>query len=263
MCSYDLVSWYNMLKRRKKLKKTAVNLETFATAHANSICRMLVHRFPSLVGDSTAPLADQAMSVLDAMGFVGFQCHYDEHLPSLLEWMRVPICTKTLGVRHNTAKRGSSLTSEDQQLLSNLNEQDIRLYEMAYLRYGQTPLHPERRLQFSSFASTRLPPLSTFSGLSGHHGLFGGTGDRLGRTIQLGPSAAGVLEAQGLSGTTALARLASLRLEQRRLAVTFRGEQCSLPKGQHGLGYGQCMSACQWSTPRKASLSRTGGLYWS
>lgn len=148
-----ILSWYSMLKRRKKLKKSAIGLEAFAVAHSNSICRMLVMRFPSLVGDSSAPLADQAMAVLECMGFVGFQCHYSDHLPQLLDWMRVPICTQTLGTRHNTAKKASILDSEDQAMLQRLNDQDHRLYTLAYERYGQRPLHPERQVLMGTLIS--------------------------------------------------------------------------------------------------------------
>ena len=148
-----IISWYSMLKRRKKLKKSAISLEAFATAHSNSMCRMLVMRFPSLVEDESALLSDQAMAVLEKMGFVGFQCHYSDHFTQLLEWMRVPICTQTLGARHNTAKKSSALDWEDQALLQRLNDQDHRLYALAYERYGAQPLHPERQLLMDSLIS--------------------------------------------------------------------------------------------------------------
>ncbi|MGB7565032.1 MAG: hypothetical protein WBM08_09790 [Prochlorococcaceae cyanobacterium] len=146
-------SWYSMLKRRKKLKKSAASLEMFATSHANSICLMLVTRFPSLVGDPTASLSDQALSVLEHMGFVGFQCHYSSHLPQMLEWMQVPISSDTVNARHNTAKRALKIDPAEQRLLDQLNEEDNRLYTLAFQRYADQPLNPERQVNLGSLLS--------------------------------------------------------------------------------------------------------------
>ena len=148
--SERLYSWYTMLKRRKKLKKSVISLEHFATSHANSICLMLVTRFPSLVSDPTASLSDQALSVLDQMGFVGFQNQYSNHLPMMLEWMGVPISLETLAVRHNTAKTTIGIEPEVQRLLDEVNREDNRLYSLAYQRYADQPLNPERKVNLNS-----------------------------------------------------------------------------------------------------------------
>jgi len=152
--SERIYSWYSMLKRRKKLKKSATSLEIFATSHANSICLMLVTRFPSLAGDPSASLSDQALSVLDHMGFVGFQSHYSSHLPLMLEWMGVPISSDTLSARHNTGKRALDIEAAEQRLLDQVNEEDNRLYSLAYQRYADQPLNPERKVDLNSLLSS-------------------------------------------------------------------------------------------------------------
>jgi len=151
--SERIYSWYSMLKRRKKLKKSATSLEVFATSHANSICMMLVTRFPSLAGDPSASLSDQALAVLDHMGFVGFQSQYSSHLPLLLEWMQVPISADTVKARHNTAKRTLAIDPGEQRLLEQVNEDDNRLYSLAYQRYANQPLNPERKVDLDSMLS--------------------------------------------------------------------------------------------------------------
>lgn len=138
-----IISWYNMLKRRNKLKK-AVSFTAFATLNANSISRMLTNRFPSLISSSTASLSDQAISVLDKMAFVGFQEHYSSHLPALLEWMKAPLCVETLNTYHNKAKTSPNDNGNNIAILNKLNEQDLRLYALAYERYGEDPLHSNR-----------------------------------------------------------------------------------------------------------------------
>ena len=152
--SERIYSWYSMLKRRKKLKKSATSLEIFAISHANSICLMLVTRFPSLVGDPSASLSDQALSVLDQMGFVGFQSHYTNHLPMMLKWMDVPISSDSLSARHNTAKRTLAIEPKEQRLLDQVNEEDNRLYVLAYERYADQPLNPERKVDLKSLLSS-------------------------------------------------------------------------------------------------------------
>lgn len=152
--SERIYSWYSMLKRRKKLKKSATSLETFAASHSNSICMMLVTRFPSLAGDPSASLSDQALSVLDQMGFVGFQSHYSTHLPLMLEWMRVPINSEILSARHNTAKRSLAIDFSEQQLLDHVNQEDNRLYTLAYERYGNQPLNSERKVDLNAVLSS-------------------------------------------------------------------------------------------------------------
>ena len=145
-----IVSWYSMLKRRKKLKKAAVSLEAFAERHKNSICKMIVSRFPSLVEDGDANLADQALSVLDHMAFVGFQSQYDIHLRCMLDWMQVPICEETLSTKHNTAKTSADIDASDKDLISRLNRQDIRFYKIAHERYANHPLNVERQVNFGT-----------------------------------------------------------------------------------------------------------------
>lgn len=145
-----IISWYSMLKRRKKLKKSAVSLEAFAEQHKNSICKMIVSRFPSLVDDGSASLADQALSVLDHMAFVGFQSQYDCHLRCMLDWMQVPICEETLSTKHNTAKKSAEIDASDEQLLSRLNKQDIRFYKIAHDRYANNPLNVDRQVNFGA-----------------------------------------------------------------------------------------------------------------
>jgi hypothetical protein len=147
-----------MLLRRKKLKTAEINLETFAKAHSNSICRMLIDRFPSLITTPSASLAEQAMGVLDTMGFVGFQEHYTEQLPLLLDWMKVSVCLQTIHERHNTAKKSLKISKKMGSLLEELNDQDQLLYDLAYDRYGKNPLHPERQWLGGS-----LPSLSNIN----------------------------------------------------------------------------------------------------
>jgi len=144
--SERIYSWYNMLKRRNKLKKSATCIEAFATSHSNSICLMLIKRFPSLAGDTSASLSDQALSVLDQMSFVGFQSHYRTHLPIMLEWMDIPIHSETLSTRHNTAKRPLANDPGEQRLLDQLNEEDNRLYALAYQRYAEQPLNTDKKI---------------------------------------------------------------------------------------------------------------------
>jgi len=151
--SERIVSWYNMLKRRNKLKKSAVDLYTFASAHNNSICRMLIARFPSLVEDDTAPQAYQAMQILEKMGFVGFQCHFTDHIIQLLDWMGVPIFRDSLIERHNTGRQESKTMLKSLEVLRQLNDQDYHLYNMAYKRYGSQPINHERHILMSSIKS--------------------------------------------------------------------------------------------------------------
>ena len=115
---------------------------------------MLVTRFPSLVGDPSASLSDQALSVLDQMGFVGFQSHYTNHLPMMLKWMDVPISSDSLSARHNTAKRTLAIEPKEQRLLDQVNEEDNRLYVLAYERYADQPLNPERKVDLKSLLSS-------------------------------------------------------------------------------------------------------------
>jgi hypothetical protein len=143
-----IISWFNMLKRRNKLKKFGLTLEEFATAHDNSMSKMLVTRFPSLIGDPTARLADQAMNVLNQMGFIGFQSHYDQHLPLLLEWMKVPILPELVQRRHNIAKASKKIAATDQASLAGLNEEDHLLFVNASKEYLHEPLHCDRNIEF-------------------------------------------------------------------------------------------------------------------
>lgn len=147
-----IASWYSMLKRRNKLKTPDQTLEAFALTHANSMSQMLVTRFPSLSQDTTVPLHAQALAVLEKMCFVGFQAHYNEHLPLLLQLMRVPICPHTLGTRHNKAKKIPVLEKSEKRLLRDVNEQDYQLYQHAFDRYAKNPVSPERKLSIRSFA---------------------------------------------------------------------------------------------------------------
>jgi hypothetical protein len=148
--SERIYSWYSMLKRRKKLKKSGTSLEAFAISHSNSICTMLVTRFPSLIGDSSASLSDRALSVLDSMGFVGLQSEYSNHLPLMLEWMQVPVSEEAISKRHNTARRHRAIDPKEQQMINQVNEEDNRLYTIACERYTCQPLNPEKKVDFSS-----------------------------------------------------------------------------------------------------------------
>ena len=152
--SERIYSWYSMLRRRKKLEKTVTRLNDFAALHANSMCLMLVTRFQSLAGDPLASLTDQALSVLDQMGFIGFQSHYSSHLPLMLDWMRVPINPKTLSVRHNTAKGALAIDPADKEMLDKVNEEDNHLYKLAYERFANQPLNPGRKVDFNSLLSS-------------------------------------------------------------------------------------------------------------
>ncbi|MEB3334046.1 MAG: sulfotransferase family 2 domain-containing protein [Cyanobacteriota bacterium] len=143
-----ILSWFNMLKRRKKLKKAGLSLEEFALAHDNSMCAMLVSRFPSLIGDPTARLSEQAMNVLNQMSFVGFQSHFDQHLPILLELMNISVRSDLLKKRHNIARSPMQISKADQDSLAGLNEEDHLLYAKASERYIQNPLNPERKVDF-------------------------------------------------------------------------------------------------------------------
>jgi hypothetical protein len=151
--SERIVSWYSMLRRRKKLKKAGMNLESFAEAHSNSICKMLISRFPSLSGPTEASLSEQAFSVLEHMSFVGFQCQYTEDLRQLLEWMKVPVHDKKLSTRHNIAKKATLIDSSDQAMLNRLNQQDNLLYSHAFECFSSTPLKQGRHLSLHSLAS--------------------------------------------------------------------------------------------------------------
>lgn len=145
-----ILSWYSMLKRRKKLKKSAQSLESFVENHENSICKMLISRFPSLVKDKSSPLSDQALSILDHMGFVGFQSQYSHHLCLMLEWMQVPISAETLAARHNIAKKPKDFDASAYQMIQAQNVEDICFYEKAYQRYADNPLNTERKVRFKS-----------------------------------------------------------------------------------------------------------------
>lgn len=139
-----LISWFRMLERRKKLKDPEKRLEKFATSHSNSMTKMLVSRFPSLAGPKTDRLSDQALNVLEHMGFIGFQAAFSQHLPVLLEWMKVPIGEDLIGARHNIAKTDQQCSESEAEILDLMNDEDQRFYELAYQRYYNNPLNPER-----------------------------------------------------------------------------------------------------------------------
>ena len=162
--SERIISWYSMLRRRKKLKKLGMSLESFAEAHSNSICKMLVNRFPSLCGATEASLSEQAFTVLTHMTFVGFQCQYTDDLRLVLEWMKVPINEKKISTRHNIAKKAHSIDNADQMMLNGLNREDNLLYERAFEYFSSSTLRADNKLLLHSLASASgLDPDRIFS----------------------------------------------------------------------------------------------------
>ena len=149
-----LISWFRMLERRKKLKESSMSLEEFATIHANSMTKMLISRFPSLAGSKADRLSDRAMNVIEHMGFVGFQSVFSEHLPMLLEWMKVPISKDLLQARHNIANIDNKCTESESQILDLMNDEDQRFYQLAYQRYYNHPLNEERSVNYATMTNT-------------------------------------------------------------------------------------------------------------
>lgn len=151
--SERIISWYSMLRRRKKLKKSGLSLQSFAEAHSNSICKMLISRFPSLSGSSETSLSERAFSVLTHMSFVGFQCQYTDDLRLLLEWMKIPVNEKKIGNRHNIARKAHAIDNADQMMLNRFNREDNLLYERAFDCFSSSALRSDKKLSLHSLAS--------------------------------------------------------------------------------------------------------------
>lgn len=148
-----IISWYNMLKRRKKLKRSAASLEAFVESHRNSICTMLISRFPSLVEQTDQPPSSQALSILSHMGFIGFQSHFNDQLPQLLEWMDVPVKQEAIGARYNISKSVAGIDPYQRQVIEAANQEDVKLYNYAFNLYSEKPLHADRNVVFKVLAS--------------------------------------------------------------------------------------------------------------
>ena len=143
-----LLSWYSMLKRRGKLKRNAQSLELFAEAHSNSMSNMLIDRFPSLIRNTSTELHRQALDILEQMCFVGFQSHYSEHLPVLLEWLNVRQNSEHHKRRHNSAPSRGNLSSSENAILDIYNEQDNKLYSLALERFAENPINRQEGIIF-------------------------------------------------------------------------------------------------------------------